>query len=65
MKFSLSGNYGFVDLGFGSAIGFHTNKFLVQASVQLGLANINNNVENDFRNIRNRMFSLQLGYYLK
>ena len=65
MKFSLSGNYGFMDLGLGGGVGFHTKKILVAANVQFGLANINNNVENDFRNIRNRMFSLQLGYYLK
>lgn len=65
MKFSLSGNYGFLDLGVGGSLGFHTNKFLIEAGYQMGLANINNNVENDFRNIRNRMFSLQIGYFLK
>jgi len=65
MKFSLSGNYGFLDLGVGGSLGFHTNKFLIEAGYQMGLANINNNVENDFRNIQNRMFSLQIGYFLK
>jgi hypothetical protein len=65
MKFSLSGNYGFIDLGVGGSLGFHTNQFLIEAGFQMGLANINNNVENDFRNIQNRMFSLQIGYFLK
>lgn len=65
MIFSLSGNYGFIDLGTGAALGFHTKKIVVEAAFQLGLANINNNVEADFRNIRNRMLSLQVGYYLK
>jgi Outer membrane protein beta-barrel domain len=65
MKFSLSGNYGFIDLGVGGSLGFHMDKFLIEAGFQMGLANINNNVENDFRNIQNRMFSLQVGYFLK
>ena len=65
MIFSLSDHYGFIDLGTGAALGFHTKKILVEAAFQLGLANINNSVESDFRNIRNRMFSLQVGYYLK
>jgi len=65
MKFSLSGNYGFLDLGVGGSLGYHMNKFLIEAGFQMGLANINNNVENDFRNIQNRMFSLQIGYFLK
>lgn len=65
MKFSLSGNYGFIDLGVGGSLGYHMEKFLIEAGFQIGLANINNNVENDFRNIQNRMFSLQVGYFLK
>ncbi len=65
MKFSLSGNYGFIDLGVGGSLGYHMDKFLIEAGFQMGLANINNNVENDFRNIQNRMFSLQVGYFLK
>ena len=65
MKFALSGNYGFIDMGVGGSLGFHTNKLLIEAGYQMGLANINNNVENDFRNIQNRMFSLQIGYFLK
>jgi Outer membrane protein beta-barrel domain len=65
MKFSISNNYGVVDMGVGGSLGFHMKKFLVEASYQLGLANINNNIETDFRNIRNRMVSLQVGYFLK
>jgi hypothetical protein len=65
MKFSLSNNYGFMDLGVGGGLGFHTRKVVVAAALQFGLTNINNNAETDFRNIRNRMFSLQVGYYLK
>ena len=65
MKFALSGNYGFIDMGVGGSLGFHTNKLLIEAGYQMGLANINNNVENDFRNIQNRMFSVQIGYFLK
>ncbi len=65
MEFALSGNYGFIDMGVGGSLGFHTNRFLLEAGYQMGLANINNNVENDFRNIQNRMFSLQIGYFLK
>ena len=65
MKFSTSTNYGLLDLGVGGSIGYHMKKFFVETAFQLGLANINNNVEVDKRNIRNRMISLQAGYYLK
>ena len=65
MKFDISKDYGFIDLGLNGSVGFHVKKFLLEAGFQLGLTNINNNVESDFRNIQNRMFSLQLGYFLK
>lgn len=65
MKFSTSANYGLIDLGMGGSIGYHLKKFFVETSFQLGLANINNNVEADKRNIRNRMISLHAGYFLK
>ena len=65
MNFDLSKDYGFIDLGLTGSIGFHMKKFLVEAGYQLGLTNINNNVETDFRNIQNRMISFQLGYYFK
>ncbi|MBC7890026.1 MAG: outer membrane beta-barrel protein [Ferruginibacter sp.] len=65
MKFSTSKNYGLFDLGFTGSIGYHLKRVFIETGFQLGLANINNNVETDKRNIRNRMVSLQFGYYLK
>jgi hypothetical protein len=65
MNFDLSKDYGYIDMGLNGSIGFHMKKFLLEAGFQLGLTNINNNVETDFRNIQNRMISLQLGYYFK
>jgi hypothetical protein len=65
MNFDISKDYGFLEMGLNGSVGFHMKKFLVEAGVQIGLTNINNNVETDFRNIQNRMFSFQIGYYLK
>jgi hypothetical protein len=65
MNFDLEKDYGYIDMGLNGSIGFHMKKFLLEAGAQFGLTNINNNVETDFRNIQNRMFSLQLGYYIK
>ncbi len=63
MNFDMTKDYGFIDLGLNGSVGYHLKKFLLEAGVQFGLTNINNNAETDFRNIQNRMFSLQLGYY--
>ena len=65
MKINVDGEYGMFDLGLSTGIGFHTPKMFVEAGFQLGLANINNDFEQDKRNIRNRMLSLSFGYYLK
>ncbi len=65
MNFDLGKDYGYIDMGLNGSIGFQLKKFLLEASFQYGLTNINNNVESDFRNIRNRMISLQVGYFLK
>ena len=65
MKLSLDSDYGYVDMGLGGSIGFHTKNFLLETAFQYGLTNINNNYETDHRNIRNRMISFNIGYYLK
>ena len=65
MKFSTDGEYGYFDLGLSTSLGYHTKHFLVEAGFQFGLANINNDVDLDHRNIQNRMLSLNLGYYIK
>ncbi len=57
--------YGLFDLGVSTGIAFHTPKIFVEAGYQVGLANINNNYQSDYRNIRNRMLTLSFGYYLK
>lgn len=65
MKFSFDSDYGYVDMGLGGSVGFHTKSFFIEAALQYGLTNINNNYEIDYRNIRNRMISFNIGYYLK
>lgn len=65
MKINTDGDYGFFDLGLGMSIGYHTRKFLVEVGYQLGFANINNDGDLDGRNIRNRMISFNLGYYIR
>jgi hypothetical protein len=65
MKFAFSGGYGAVDLGLKGGIGFQTNKVLIEAQYYYGAANINNRSEFDHRNIQNRMFSLNIGYFIK
>lgn len=65
MRINTDGEYGFFDLGFSFGLGFHTPKIFVETSYLLGLANINNDAELDHRNIRNRMLSLSIGYYLR
>ena len=75
MKFSTDGDYSRLDLGFNTNITYQINKIFIQAGYQIGLTNINNNVDipinstsiipMDPRDIRNRVFSLSLGYFLK
>jgi Outer membrane protein beta-barrel domain len=65
MKFDITSHYGLFDLGLNSSIAYHFPKFFVQAGYSLGLADINNQYDIDGRNIRNRMFSFCLGYYIR
>ncbi len=59
------GGYGWFDLSLTAGISYHFNKTFVEVAYTPGLANINNNEEFDGRNIRNRMLSLNIGYYFK
>ncbi len=65
MKFSTSKNYGLFDLALHTSIGYHLKKMFIEVAWQHGLASINNNEENDKRNIRNRTISLNFGYVIK
>ncbi len=65
MPLHIDGEYGLIDMGATAGIGFHTRKFMIEALYQYGFANINNNAELDHRNIRNRMFSFNIGYFIK
>lgn len=65
IKFSNTAGYGLYDIGLNTAIGYHTRKWFVELGYQHGLASINNEEEFDNINIRNRVLSLNLGYYLK
>lgn len=64
MSFGYDGT-GWFDLGANFSLGYHFKKTFIEAGYYLGLANINNNSEFDGINIRNRMISLNLGYYFK
>ncbi len=59
------GGYGMFDLSLIGSVGYHFKKMFVEVGYTPGLANINNNEEFDGRNIQNRMFSLNIGYYFK
>jgi hypothetical protein len=59
------GNLGWFDIGLNASIGYHIKKVFVELGYTNGLASINNNEELDQRNIRNRMISLNIGYYFK
>ncbi len=65
MKFDIGSNYGIFDLGLNTGIGFHTKKIFIEALFNLGLADINNQYDADGRNIRNRMFSFNAGWYFR
>lgn len=59
------GGYGMFDLGLTAGIGYHFNKMFVEANYTPGLTSINNNEELDGKNLRNRTFSLNIGYYFR
>ena len=64
LKFNYK-EFGWFDLGMNFSAGYHMKKIFVEAGYMLGLASINNNEENDQRNIRNRMLSLNVGFYFR
>jgi hypothetical protein len=64
MTFGYEGT-GWFDLGLTGSLGYQFKKMFIQANYYHGLTNINNNSEFDGINIQNRMFSLQVGYFLK
>ncbi len=64
LKFGF-GSIGWFDIGLNASVGYHMKKIFVEAGYMYGLASINNNEENDMRNIRNRMLSLNIGYYFR
>lgn len=59
------GELGWFDLGLNASVGYHMKKFFIEAGYMHGFASINNNEEADQRNMRNRMISLNIGYYFK
>jgi len=65
MHFSTSADYGLFDLGLHTSLGYHFNKLFVEIAYQYGFASINNNEENDKKNIQNRTLSLNLGYCIR
>jgi len=64
LKFGF-GDLGWFDLGVNASVGYQVKKVFVEVGYMYGLASINNNEENDHRNIRNRMLSLNIGYYFR
>ncbi len=64
MKFGY-GEYGWFDIGLNTSVAYRMKKVFIELSYFNGLASINNNEETDGRNIRNRMLSLNIGYYFK
>ncbi len=64
LKFGYT-EYGMFDMGLNAGVGYHMKKVFVELGYMYGLASINNNEENDERNIRNRMLGLNIGYYFK
>ncbi len=65
MTFSFNGEYGIFDLGVAGGLGINVKRYIIEAGYMLGFANINNNVDLDYRNIRNRTFTLRFGYIIK
>lgn len=65
IKFNLSGSYGYYDLAIYSSVGYHFNRVFIEAAYQHGITSINNEEEFDGRNIQHRLFSVNVGYYIK
>ncbi len=59
------GNYGWFDLGLSTSIAYRINKVFVEATYYHGLSNLNNNVEEDGINLRNRTLGINIGYYFR
>jgi len=57
--------YGWFDLGLNASVGYHMKKTFVEVGYLLGLASVNNNEENDQRNMQNRVVSVSVGYYFR
>jgi hypothetical protein len=64
MKFGY-GDYGWFDLGVTGSLGFEIKRFFIEGTYYLGLANINNAIEQDGINIRQRTLGLNIGYFLR
>jgi hypothetical protein len=58
------GDYGLFDLGVTGSAGYKMKKIIIKASFFEGLTNLDTNIAN-LRNIRDRIWSLSLGYYFK
>lgn len=65
MKFSVTRNYNYFSVGIHSGINYQFNKMFIEAGYHLGISSISNEEEFDNTNIKNRGFSLSLGYWLK
>ncbi len=65
MIFDIGSNYGIFDLGLNTSIAYHLKKVFVEAGFLYGLSDINNYYDKNGLNIRNRMFSFNIGYYIK
>jgi hypothetical protein len=65
MKFSISNNYGYFNVGIHNGISYRFNKMFIEGSYHLGVSSINNNEEMDNTNIKNRGFALSVGYWFK
>ncbi len=64
VQFGFEGT-GWFDLGFSGSLGYQFKKLFIQAVYYHGLSSINNKEQYDATNIKNRMFSLQFGYFFK
>ncbi len=64
IKFGFEG-LGWFDLGLNGSLGYHFKKVFAELNYYHGISNINNNVEFDGTSIRNRMLSLNIGYFFR
>jgi hypothetical protein len=63
MKFSISNNYGLFNVGILTGLSYQFNKIFIEGTYHLGVTSINNNEEFDNKNIKNRGFALNMGYW--